>query len=176
MKRMTRSMILPAIVLFLAAASVRSQVPANTCSNVTQAQAQAALDFHNAKRHEVGAPPLLWSATLAAAAQNWANHLAVTNHCGLIHTVNDQYGENLFGGSGMPYTALNASQAWYNEISSFHYGPITPSNWAPSGHYTQMVWSHTTTVGIGQANCPGGATVIVAEYDPPGNYMGQKPY
>lgn len=179
MKLLT-SPILLAVVFFSAASGsaqgVTAAVPSNTGSNVPQAQAQAALDFHNAKRHDVGVPPLQWSATLAAAAQNWANHLASTNHCGLVHTINDRYGENLFGGSGMAYTALDASQDWYNEISKYSYGVVTATNFASTGHYTQMIWSHTTAVGIGQANCPGGATVIVAEYDPPGNYIGQKPY
>jgi uncharacterized protein YkwD len=174
-------LLLTGIILFSAAASgsapgLAAVVPSNTGSNVPQAQAQAALDFHNAKRHDVGTPPLLWSVALAAVAQNWANHLAATNHCGLIHTPNSRYGENLFGGSGISYTALDASQDWYNEISKYTYGVVTPTNFAPTGHYTQMVWSHTTSVGIGQANCSGGTTVIVAEYDPPGNYVGQKPY
>ena len=162
-----------------ASGSVQGQsatVPSNTGSNVPQAQAQLALNFHNAKRHDVGAPPLQWSATLATVAQNWANHLARDSGCNLIHTVNNQYGENLFGGSGAPYTVLDASQDWYSEISKYTYGVLTPANWAPTGHYTQMVWSRTTQVGIGQATCSGGGTVIAAEYSPPGNYMGQKPY
>ena len=41
-----------------------------------RAQAQAALDFNNAKRHDVGVAPLQWSTKLAAVAQNWADHLA----------------------------------------------------------------------------------------------------
>jgi pathogenesis-related protein 1 len=151
-------------------------VPANTGSKVTQAQAQLALDFHNAKRHDVGAPPLQWSPALAAVAQNWANHLAAGNGCRLAHTVNGTYGENLFGGSGAAYTALDASKNWYNEISKYTYGAVTATNFAPTGHYTQMVWSQTTQVGIGQAICPGGGTVIAAEYSPPGNYLGQNPY
>jgi pathogenesis-related protein 1 len=53
---------------------------------------------------------------------------------------------------------------------------LTAANFAPTGHYTQMVWRSTTQVGMGQASCPGGALVIVAEYNPPGNYIGQKPY
>jgi uncharacterized protein YkwD len=153
----------------------QSMVPSNTGSNVPQAQAQLALNFHNAKRHDVGAPPLQWSATLAAVAQNWANHLA-SGGCNLVHTANNTYGENLFGGSGAPYTALDASQDWYSEISRYSYGVVTATNFAPTGHYTQMVWSRTTQVGIGQATCRGGGTVIAAEYSPPGNYIGQKPY
>jgi pathogenesis-related protein 1 len=177
-KTLIAIVILSAIfVLPGASASGQSiEVPAITGSNVPQAQAQAALDFQNAKRHDVGVPSLEWSSDLAADAQKWANHLAADEHCNLVHTANDPHGENLFGGSGAPYTALSASQAWYSEISKYHYGVLNGTNWAPTGHYTQMVWRSTTHIGMGQASCSSGAVVIVAEYDPPGNYLGQKPY
>lgn len=151
-------------------------VPANTGSNVPQDQAQLALDFHNQKRLEVGSPALQWSTELAAYAQKWANHLANDNHCQLDHTVDNKYGENLFGGSGVTYTALFASQDWYGEKQKYTYGVLTDANWYATGHYTQMVWRNTTQIGMGQANCAGGGSVIAAEYYPPGNYMGQKPY
>jgi pathogenesis-related protein 1 len=151
-------------------------VPSNTGSNLPQDQAQLALDFHNQKRRDVGAPALEWSTELAAYAQKWADHLARDKHCQLDHTVDNKYGENLFGGSGRSYTALFASQDWYSEKKKYTYGILTEGNWYPTGHYTQMIWSNTRQVGIGQANCPGGGTVIAAEYYPPGNYMGQKPY
>ncbi len=153
-----------------------STVAANTGSQVSQNQAQAALDFHNKVRQEVGAPPLAWSEDLAGVAQKWADHLMADNNGNLDHTPNNVYGENLFGGSGMSYTALDASQDWYSEISSYTYGVLTDDNWYATGHYTQMVWSNTTTVGIGMATGADGSIVIAAEYDPPGNYMGQKPY
>jgi pathogenesis-related protein 1 len=151
-------------------------VPAVTGSTVPQDQAQLALDLHNAKRKDVGAPPLQWSADLAAVAQTWANHLATENNCGLQHTAGGKYGENLFAGSGRAYTALDASQAWYDEIKDYQYSVVTTANFAKTGHYTQMVWSTTTQVGIGQATCSSGGIVIAAEYSPPGNYVGQKPY
>jgi pathogenesis-related protein 1 len=153
-----------------------SQVPANTGSSVSQHDAQDALDFHNAKRRDVGAQPLQWSAELATAAQQWANHLAADRQCNLEHNVANSNGENLFGGSGSAFNPLFASQAWYSEIKNFKYGVLTNANWQSAGHYTQMVWSNTTKVGMGKATCSGGAVVIVAEYNPPGNYMGQKPY
>ena len=56
------------------------------------------------------------------------------------------------------------------------HGVLTDANWYATGHYTQMVWKNTAQVGIGQANCAGGGSVIAAEYHPPGNYMGEKPY
>jgi pathogenesis-related protein 1 len=151
-------------------------VPPDTGSKVPRDQAQAALDFHNKVRKDVGAPPLQWSPELAAVAQKWAHHLASDNNCGLSHTPNDPHGENLFGGSGAPYTALDASQDWYGEIKQYKYGPVTYQNFSATGHYTQMVWNTSTKVGIGQATCPGGGIVIAAEYDPHGNVIGQKPY
>jgi len=151
-------------------------VPPNTGSSVSQREAKDALDFHNAKRHDVGAQPLQWSPDLAAAAQKWANHLAADRQCNLEHNATNSNGENLFGGSGSAYNALFASQAWYSEIKDFKYGILTNANWQATGHYTQMVWANTTKVGIGRATCSGGAIVIVAEYNPPGNYIGQKPY
>jgi pathogenesis-related protein 1 len=159
-----------------AATTPTPTVPSSTGSNVPQAQAQAALDFHNAKRHDVGVAPLQWSANLAAVAQKWAGHLAKDEGCNLIHTQDDPYGQNLFGGQGGPYTALTAAQNWYSEIAKYHYGILTDSNWYPTGHYTEMIWHSTTELGMGQANCAGGGTVVVAEYNPPGNYIGEKPY
>ena len=151
-------------------------VPSNTGSKVSQSQAQAALDFHNKVRADVGAPPLQWSPSLAAVAQRWAEHLARENNCDLEHTQNNNYGENLFGGSGAPFTALDASRDWYGEIKQYKLRVLTGNNFHATGHYTQMVWNTTAKVGIGQAACRGGGTVIAAEYDPAGNIIGQKPY
>ena len=71
--------------------------------------------------------------------------------------MNNSHGENLFAGSGSSYrTALSASQAWYSEIKDYKYGVLADANWYTAGHYTQMVWSSTRRVGIGQAMCNGG--------------------
>jgi uncharacterized protein YkwD len=163
------------LFVFATPISNAQSVPTATGSNLTQTQAQQALDFHNVKRREVGAQPLLWSPQLAGVAQDWANHLA-SEGCQLQHKQHSQYGENLFGGKGMPFNALDAARNWYGEAAQFKYAVLTTANWAPTGHYTQMVWSRTTQMGMGQASCKDGSIVIVAEYDPPGNYMGQAPY
>ena len=76
----------------------------------------------------------------------------------------------------MPYTALDASKDWYSEIKDFRPGVLTNSNWSATGHYTQMVWSSTTQLGMGQSICKDGSIIIVAEYNPPGNYIGRAPY
>ena len=43
------------------------------------------------------------------------------------------------------------------------------------GHYTQLVWKNTTEVGCAKVTC-GNQTIWVCNYNPPGNYVGQKPY
>jgi pathogenesis-related protein 1 len=171
--RLLAAMLIATPVLF--GAQAFAQMPANTGSKVVASDAQAAVDFHKAKRKDVGSPPLAWSNGLAGVAQQWADHLASLG-CNLQHTQNNKHGENLFAGAGKSFTAVDASQSWYDEIQKYHYGPLDPNNWAPTGHYTQMVWHSTTQMGMGRATCPNGLIVIVAEYDPPGNYMGQKPY
>ena len=43
------------------------------------------------------------------------------------------------------------------------------------GHYTQIVWKNTKKVGCAMIECNGTST-WVCQYDPPGNWVGQKPY
>ncbi len=167
-------------LLFFSLMEAKSQtVPGNTGSKVKKEDAVTALRFHNKVRKDVGAPPLQWSVEAAAFAQAWAEKLAA-NGCKIQHrpysgTWAQKYGENIYFFSGNA-TPLMASNAWYNEIKEFTYGKLERNSWAKSGHYTQMVWRTTTKVGIGIASCPSGASIIVANYDPAGNFMGDKPY
>lgn len=141
---------------------------------------RSVVEFHNNVRKEVGSPPLEWSNDLATYAQEWANYLA-QNGCALQHRPNigrwkQQYGENIFWGAGKTYTLQDAAKSWYSEKKFWRGGKLTGRNWSKSGHYTQMVWSKSTKVGIAKATCKNGATIIVANYDPAGNMMGEKPY
>ena len=43
------------------------------------------------------------------------------------------------------------------------------------GHYTQLVWNDTREVGCAVASEPG-REVWVCNYDPPGNWVGERPY
>ena len=155
-------------------------VPPETGSKITKQEAQAALDFHNQVRKEVKVSVLEWSTELATYAQLWANKLA-SSGCKLEHRPSSGkwaliYGENIYFGTGQGLTASDASKAWYGEIKDFKNEKLAMSNFAKVAHYTQMVWHTTTKVGIGSAVCSSGATIIVANYSPMGNYMGQKPY
>ena len=133
------------------------------------------LEAHNKYRTQVGSPPLVWSSTLAAGAQSWADHLAATNkfyHSGV-------YGENLAAG----YTTwTKAVDGWGSEKTYFIYGPFgdgssTTGKWQDVGHYTQIVWADTVRCGCGKnTGHPTYGTVYVCRYSPPGNYFGQYPY
>ena len=149
-------------------------------SAVPPAEAEAALAYHNRIRKGLKVPPLSWSDDLAAYAQAWADHLA-SEGCRLEHrprsgTWTQQYGENLFYGRGAPYTALMASQSWQEEVAQYQYRAVSLTNFARTGHYTQMIWKDTERMGMGQATCRTGAIIIVANYDPPGNVVGRYPY
>lgn len=157
------------------------KVPKSTGSKVPQEEAQAALDFHNKVRKDVGTAPLEWSSDLAKYAQAWADHLAKDNDCKMQHRPHDgkwkqQHGENIYWSGGSDSNAADASEMWYSEINDYKLTKVTSANFSKTGHYTQMVWKNTTKVGIGQAVCPTGAIIIVGNYSPPGNYIGEKPY
>lgn len=88
-----------------------------------------------------------------------------------------KHGENIFWGSSFRFfSPVKASESWYSEIKDYKNQVLNERNWYAAGHYTQMVWKTTTSVGMGKAVCPNDAIIIVANYDPAGNVMGQKPY
>jgi uncharacterized protein YkwD len=154
-------------------------VPKNTGSLVSQEEAQKALDFHNRIRKEVGSPPLKWSGDLAKFAQTWADQLA--GNCKMKHRPSSgpwkqKYGENIFWGSADDYTVVDACQSWYEEIEFFKPGKLTEKVWSKAGHYTQMVWKETKHMGMGIAVCKNGGVIVVANYNPAGNYIGERPY
>ncbi len=148
-------------------------------SDLTLAEKRQLLLEHNRVRAEVGVGPLVWSERLADHARQWAEHLAASG-CRMEHRPAagawaGPYGENLFTGTAGYYGVADAVQAWESEKSFFHGETLTSSNWHPAGHYTQLVWKKTREIGCGKAACQG-RIIIVCNYDPPGNVLGEKPY
>ncbi|HRH61339.1 MAG TPA: CAP domain-containing protein [Chitinophagaceae bacterium] len=168
-----KTILLTTAFIFLIIISQAQQVPDNTGSSVSKEDAQQALDLHNKYRADVGTPPLEWSTELAAFAQDWANQL-VANDCAFEHRQNSPYGENIFMGGGS-WTVMDATNAWYDEIKKFDINN-PEANFSETGHYTQIVWRTTTKLGMGVGVCSNGNYIIVANYDPPGNMSGEKPY
>ncbi|CAH1441532.1 unnamed protein product [Lactuca virosa] len=44
------------------------------------------------------------------------------------------------------------------------------------GHYTQVVWRNSVRLGCARVQCNNDAWFVTCNYDPPGNYVGEKPY
>jgi len=130
---------------------------------------------HNAWRKKVGVPDLVWSNTLATVAQKWATALKTNNNCSMVHSGNPSYGENLYWASGFVPTPKQVVDAWGNEVTDYTYATNKCASGKMCGHYTQVVWKGTTQVGCGKATC-GAAQVWVCNYNPQGNWIGQKPY
>ncbi len=131
------------------------------------------LKVHNDARKSVNVPPLQWSAELATYAQAWADQLAA-NGGNLVHRTGSPYGENLAGGRGGAANPTKAAEYWLGERNAYRDGPFGGQD--DVGHYTAMVWRTTTHVGYGTAISPDGNWVVVANYSPAGNIVGQYPY
>jgi pathogenesis-related protein 1 len=134
-------------------------------------QIQQLLAEHNKYRKEVSVPPLVWSESLSKEAYKWAQSLK-KNRCGFYHSKTN-YGENLWKGTTGYYSIADVIKSWGSEKKDYNY--TNNSCKGVCGHYTQMVWKNTTEVGCAAIEC-NGMTLWVCNYNPPGNYRGQKPY
>lgn len=145
------------------------------------------VDAHNVYRSDpsVNTPNLVWDSTLAAGAQSWADNLATNLH-GLQHsqppTRPTTIGENLAQASKGSSTLAQMVDLWGKTVSppppqqgrseqaQFKPG-ITPNvskDGGTVGHYTQMIWRTTTSVGCGLAS-DGTNDYLVCRYSPAGN-------
>jgi len=148
-------------------------------SRLTKEEVEQLTKLHNKARSDVGVGPLTWSSELAIYAQEWADRLA-SESCKMEHRPHSgkwlqKHGENLFIGAAGFYGVADAVKAWERERSLYKGGVINYSNCYSSGHYTQMVWSNTKHLGCAKVECDG-KIIVVCNYDPPGNVIGQKPY
>ena len=153
-----------------------------TGSNFTSKEATEFLSHHNMARKEYKIPPVEWDASIASYAQEWAEYLAKKKKCKLLHRDElknnpANYGENLYWiSSGENFEPVRASLNWYEEKPIFEKNNFQFNHHLEMGHYTQMIWKNTTHVGAGYATCPSGAIIVVANYNPPGNYIGSSPF
>lgn len=157
----------------------RDQVPSipkvshQNLITLTPAQKQEFIDAHNRWRADVGVPPLKWNENL----ENYAAEWAVINGkkgCKMVHRDESPYGENLYWSSGMSFSPKGSVDSWGSEIEDYNHEPVGQEK-AMVGHYTQIVWRTTTEVGCAAFEC-GNALLVVCNYNPPGNWVGQHPY
>ncbi|KAL1745158.1 CAP domain-containing protein [Schizophyllum fasciatum] len=147
-------------------------------ARAAQAEIDQWLKAHNDERKAHGAAPLVWNQTLANSAASWANQ------CNFAHS---NSGQNLAATfNSVPNVANNIPSAvnqWNNERSQYN-----RTTFAGAGHWTQVVWKSTKTVGCAAHSCPPGTLgtkstdpwktlwYYVCNYSPPGNVYPQNKY
>jgi uncharacterized protein YkwD len=126
---------------------------------------------HNEIRAQAGVPPLKWSDRLEAVAQDWANTLLSRRE--FSHRPNSKLGENLFAITGARSSTAEVIRAWADESRNYDYRSNRCRD--VCGHYTQIVWRDTKQVGCAVAR-DNRREIWVCNYDPPGNWVGHRPY
>jgi pathogenesis-related protein 1 len=119
--------------------------------------------------------PLGWDSTVAATASSWAAG------CMFSHNTGSGYGENI-AASGAALAPTDVVALWGAEAASYDYATNSCSA-STCGHYTQLVWRSTTSIGCALQQCSTGSPFgggswwfAVCDYSPPGNFVGQRPY
>ncbi|KAJ5938029.1 PR-1-like protein [Penicillium verhagenii] len=132
---------------------------------------------HNVHRRNHSAPDLMWNQKLADAAHNWAVQCKFAHN---THLLPNGYGQNLAASGPTASISEHISDFWYNgEIEDFesHYGQPNPGgNFDSYGHFTQVIWKGSTSVGCATQDCtstPLQMWMTVCNYDPPGNFLSQ---
>lgn len=129
---------------------------------------------------------LVWDDGLSAWAYDYVESLTGTTYdpCSgnLIHSSNrNNQGENIgFATTTDPSSLIDA---WYNEIEYYDYNNITgiEHDGQEVGHFTQVVWASTTSVGCAVVQCDTmarygqNATYLLCEYSPAGNVYDETP-
>lgn len=158
----------PANVIYLAV--LLAVLLAHSCA--AQSAEKQYLDAHNAARAKVGVGPLVWDTTVANYAQRYANSRRAD--CKLVHS-GGPYGENLAWSSGdMSISA--AVKMWVDEKKYYNYNSNSCAPGKVCGHYTQVVWRKSKKLGCAKVRCNSGGTFLTCNYDPPGNWNGERPY
>ncbi|XP_021893181.1 pathogenesis-related protein PR-1-like [Carica papaya] len=160
------------VILLLPGANAATTTTSTATSYLSQRN--QFLGPQNAARYALKMRPLAWDAKLAYYAQQYANRRRYD--CALRHS-DGPYGENIFWGSGTGWTPAEAATAWVAEKKWYSHWSNSCAGGQQCGHYTQIVWSKTRRIGCARVTCVGGRGVFMTcNYDPPGNYIGERPY
>ena len=135
------------------------------------------LAAQNRARAAYGSTPLLWNDALAADALAYARTLARENRFGHDpqRGAKVRQGENLWMGTRGAFDYATMAAGWVDERKDFKPGRFPDvsrtGNWGVVGHYTQIVWPGTTSVGCAVASSAAD-DFLVCRYLPAGNVMG----
>jgi len=137
---------------------------------LTQQQISYIVNRHNILRSREGAANMklmVWDTSLASEADKWAAR------CHFEHTPAAAYGQNLFMTSSNKVDVAGVIEVWHSEKQHYNFNSKRCSK--VCGHYTQVVWAETGSVGCAAHLCPRG-TIVVCNYSPHGNMVGARPY
>lgn len=162
------------MLLGLSLVFVAAQPPDLPNAGLDKEQADLMVARHNYWRSKVSCQSVKWSSDLAKYAQQWADHLASLG-CEMKHRPPDKYGENIYWSSGLQNKSDHIVDSWASEQEFYNEKNNSCKRGEVCGHYTQAVWCNTTSIGCGMAKC-GDEEIWVCNYDPPGNWVGQRPY
>ena len=149
--------------------------------NLDRQEITQILTAHNKYRLDLDLPELVWSKNLANSSQKWADKLISRN---LFEHSNTENGENIFMIMGRDASPIEVVDDWASENEYFNYKTrkciknccdfvdCCPDE---CGHYTQIIWRDTKEVGCAVSKL-GSKQIWVCQYDPPGNYIGEKTY
>ena len=143
-------------------------------------ESERLLVVHNAERARLDLPPLVWNASLASDAGDYAKVLlarGTLQHASAQNRKGD--GENLWMGTAGAWNA-DAMIAMFLEERRYFRAATFPDvsltgNWSDVGHYSQIVWRDTREVGCA-LDTGNGKDVLVCRYNPAGNVPGESPF
>ncbi|KIW79552.1 hypothetical protein Z517_06164 [Fonsecaea pedrosoi CBS 271.37] len=156
--------------------------PSPVSTAVSSDYQQGILDSHNMHRDNASVPHLSWSDEMASIAAQ------IAASCVYAHdtsTGGGGYGQNI--GAGAPPSdipAMITNEMYNGEINFYpsYGGEPDMSNFEKWGHYSQIVWKSTSSVGCATQYCPNGLAntggnvspyFTVCNYSPPGNFGGE---
>ncbi|MDH5786523.1 MAG: CAP domain-containing protein [Chromatiales bacterium] len=150
---------------------------------------------HNSVRERVSPaanPPLpavSWNAELAAVAQAYAETCTFEHNKNRSTEFSTMSGEKRYVGENLYMTTSNGASpydavaSWASEAANYHYRSNRCDSGEVCGHYTQVVWRSSVEIGCGVKSCNrvsgggfGRGTIVVCNYAPGGNYVGEMPY
>lgn len=169
-----RSVVAP---LLLISAAQPAWAGGNSFDARSISTASRLLDAQNAERETLGLPRLEWDPALEQAAAAYAQELATTGrwrHSPATSRVGQ--GENLWVGTRNAYSAEEMIASWVSEKKFFRTGMFpdvsNTGNWQDVGHYTQIIWSETHSVGC-SVRSSAQLDYLVCRYSTPGNVKGR---
>lgn len=111
---------------------------------------------------------------LRIISQDWAETLAREDR--FAYRPNSNYGENIYclwsSDRNAKANPKNVCRSWYDENKEHTFG-TEPKGAFKAGHFTQMIWKSSQMVGVGVAKTKRGKVLVVCNYEPRGNVVGQ---